>query len=116
MSSTLGASVFAGLSEGFAMTSIGETLALVCANSLGGDPLEGGAFDALRAIARIFLAGTTSGPTFGCGCCTGGAGVAVEHMAGSVSFPSIGGTFRHPRAPMITMDNEAARLLMLQSL
>src|SRR5436305_1066585 len=43
MSSTLGASVFAGLSEGFPMTSFGETLPLVCANTLGGDSLEGGA-------------------------------------------------------------------------
>ena len=81
MPSTFGASVFAGLSEGFPMTSFGEMLALVGANSLGGDSLEGGAFGASMAIARVSLAGTTSGPTFTYGCCAGEVDVAVEHLA-----------------------------------
>src|SRR5262249_2971654 len=82
MSSTSGFSVFAGLSEGFPMTSFGETLTLVGANSLAGEYLEGGAFGASMAIARVFLAGTTSGLTSECGCCAGEVGVAVEHVAG----------------------------------
>ena len=82
MPSTLGTSVFAGLSGGFPMTSFGEMLALVGANSLGGDSLERGAFGASMAIARVFLAETTSGPAFQCGCCAGEVGVAVEHVAG----------------------------------
>ena len=80
LSSTLGAWVFAGLSEG--VLPFGETLAIVCADALGGGSPEGGSFGASMAIARVFLAGTTSGPTFQSGCCAGVSGEAVEHVAG----------------------------------